>query len=186
MSLVSRLLENTVALAAVPLFAPARGRSNADGSAQAFVAATTRAGAAEIALSEVALTHSPTPTVREFAHRMVTEHTALDEELRSLAAVRRAAPPAGPFDDIAAEAARLADLTPETFDAAYLDHMVADHEQTIALFARQAAAPGAPELAALAERSLPTLRDHLSQARTLRDTLRDHPAAKGGRRRRKH
>ncbi|MGE5505067.1 MAG: DUF4142 domain-containing protein [Actinomycetota bacterium] len=185
MSLAQRLIETTVAIAAAPLFAPERGRRDAADAAHAFTAAAARSGAAEIALSEVALGRSTTPAVTEFARRMVAEHTALDEELRSLAAIRGMAPPAGPFDDVAADAELLRDLPAEAFDAAYLARMVDDHEAAVALFARQAADFQAPELAALAARSLPMLRDHLAQARSLRDTPPQGKAGKA-RRARKH
>jgi putative membrane protein len=52
--------------------------------------------------------------------------------------------------------------------------MVADHQEAVALFTAEAADKTDPDLAAFAQKTLPTLQQHMSMANSLASA---HPAA---------
>ena len=70
---------------------------------------------------------------------------------------------------------KLERLDGAAFDRAYVDDQIRDHEKTIALFEREAKSGKDAELKAFAEKTLPTLKEHLSMVRDLKTKL-----AKGG------
>jgi putative membrane protein len=69
------------------------------------------------------------------------------------------------------EADRLAKLQGASFDRAYIQHMLKDHEEDVQLFSTQAKQGKDPELKAFAADTLPTLEEHL---RLVRDLAEKH------------
>ncbi len=53
------------------------------------------------------------------------------------------------------------------FDQAYIADQIKDHEKAIALFEKEARSGKDAELKAFAEKTLPTLKDHLTAVRSL-------------------
>jgi len=64
-----------------------------------------------------------------------------------------------------AEKDRLAKLSGESFDKAYMHLMVADHTHDVAAFKRESTAAKDPDLKAWAGKTLPTLEDHMKMAK---------------------
>ncbi|MGE5546315.1 MAG: DUF4142 domain-containing protein [Solirubrobacterales bacterium] len=178
MALLDRLFESAVAVAAAPLFTPdfvcgrrpgltpltAASVAPADA---AFAVAAAEKGLAEVALSELALRRARSEPVREFARRMVAEHSDMNAELLRLGVSKRIALPMTPTAADRAERDHLDTLHEGTFEGAYLDRMIADHEEAVKLFADQADGGTDVELTAFAARNLPALRDHLAACRQL-------------------
>jgi putative membrane protein len=59
---------------------------------------------------------------------------------------------------------RLSTMSGNAFDTAYMQHMVQDHEKTVADFQKQAQSGSDPALKAFAQKQLPTLQQHLQMA----------------------
>jgi putative membrane protein len=124
-----------------------------------FVMKASEGGKKEVALAKVALTKVSNDDVKAFAQRMVTDHSAADNELAALAktkkiAVRASAPPAS-----------LPAAKGAAADKKYMEMMVKDHEEDVALFEAESQNAKDADLKAWVDKTLPTLRDHLKQAR---------------------
>lgn len=125
-------------------------------------------GTAEIELAQFAYQRASSFAVRDFARRMVNDHTVLAERLRTLAARKGVSPLATPPAMIPSD---LANRSGDSFDEAYMEHMVRDHDQALDLFAREAANGGDIEVRAMAEATLPTLETHRSMAEQVADEV---------------
>lgn len=179
MSLLDRVVQSMVAVAAAPLFAPdfrlPRLRAGVTPFTSASVAAADAAfavqaaelGLAEVALSQLAITRAVRDDVRAFARRMVDEHSPANADLTGLCAGKRVVVPLTPARADREERRRLESLPADAFDAAYAARMVADHERAVALFRLQRDDGVDADLVDFARRLTPMLEDHLQAARLL-------------------
>ncbi len=124
-------------------------------------------GLAEVELGRLATQRASDPAVRDFGQRMVTDHGNGNAELMALARQKGIALPAEPPAHHRAMRDRLSGLAGPEFDRAYMRAMVDDHVKDVAAFEREAAQGRDPDLKAWAAKTLPTLRDHLTQARSI-------------------
>jgi len=95
---------------------------------------------------------------------MVQDHSKANDELKQVAGAKGVGLPAGPDAKAQAEMKKMQGLSGPAFDKHYMDHMVADHKQDIAAFEKEAKSGKDPEVKAFAEKSLPTLKEHLQLA----------------------
>jgi putative membrane protein len=94
----------------------------------------------------------------------VTDHGKGNEELKQWAQQKKVTLPTAIDAKHKATRDRLAKLSGDAFDKAYMRDMVMDHRQDVAAFKREAAAGKDPDLKAWAAKILPTLQDHLKMA----------------------
>ncbi len=114
---------------ALAVAGPARAADKPD----AFVAAAAQANMSEIELSKLALQRSQDPRVRDFAQRMIDNHTKAGNMLAVVAKQEHIPLPDALDVGHASKIASLAALTTD-FDRAYVDTMVAEHAAAVALF----------------------------------------------------
>lgn len=135
---------------------------------QKFVEKVLESGRAEVELSQLALQKSSTPNVKDFAQRMVDDHSKASLDLKTIAQAKNLTIPLEMDSDHAKALKKLQNLDGANFDASYIDLMVEDHEKNVSLFA---AASGDKkldaQLQAFAQKTLPTLREHLAHAKAL-------------------
>jgi len=67
---------------------------------------------------------------------------------------------------------KLMGLSGDAFDREYMDMMVKDHEKDVKEFERASTKAKDPDVRAFAAKTLPTLRDHLQQARDIQGRLK--------------
>ena len=133
-----------------------------------FVTKATQAGMTEIAVARIALGKSKADDVQTFAKQMIKDHSAAQTELAAIAQRQNLAVPAQLDADNQAVVAKFKRQPASAFDAAYAKQMVADHEEAVALFKSEAAGVKADaELAAFAQKTLPTLESHKTMADAL-------------------
>ena len=137
-----------------------------------FVDNATAGGIAEVEASKLALEKSASADIKSFANMMITDHTKANEELAALAKKHDIeVPDSTTLVKQAKE--KILDLRDESFDAAYANNQVKAHEETIALFKKEADTvtddkkPGATELKGFAQKMLPALQKHLEAAKEL-------------------
>lgn len=152
--------------AASPAAAAARPNIAADD--RGFVMQAAAGGLAEVKLGEMAQRKGASEAVKRFGAQMVADHSKANDELKQVAAAKGLQPPAALDQKHAAVAARLDKLSGAEFDREYIRAMLDDHRQTVALFERQAAQGRDAELKAFAQKTLPTLRQHLTHAENLK------------------
>ena len=146
------------------------GTTAAATSAQ-FLASAYQDGLAEIQLGQLALQRATNTDVRTFAQRMIDQHTALNNEITSLAQSKNITLPTTPTADQQAEAARLGGLSGEEFDLAYIQINVTAHRKDVTEAKTQARSGDDPTVRILADNALPILETHLAVAEEINSLL---------------
>ena len=137
-----------------------------------FLIQATQGGHAEVKFSELADKRSQNEKVREVAKRMTEDHTAANKRLTELAKNQKVAVVAGFERDKRDIYNNLSKLNGADFDREYMKQMVEDHEAAVKLFEHETKIGTDPDVKKFAEETLPTLRDHLKQAKMVRDGLK--------------
>ena len=98
---------------------------------------------------------------------MVSDHSAANEQLKSLAASKDIKLPSSPSMSQKATKAKLEVMSGATFDKSYVKGMIKDHEEDIKEFQKEAASGRDPEAKAFAKATLPTLQAHLNKIQSI-------------------
>jgi putative membrane protein len=153
---------------------PGYSRSAAGGSSappmpvdEGFLRDIAHQNLAEIASGKLAAEKSHSTAVREFARWMVEEHTALETESARLAQAKGVKLPAEPDIEHQSALKRLELMSGESFDRAYLEQMVEDHNEALALLQEAASQAGDAPLRDFAEKASLHVEQHLAEARRL-------------------
>jgi putative membrane protein len=128
-----------------------------------FLTHAAQDGEAEVELAQLAQKKAADPQVKAFAQRMETDHSKAGSELRALIAQKGVTIPGGLSPQALALKNRLDKLQGAAFDQAYMRPMVDDHTKAVREF-EMAAKSADPDIKAFAEKTLPTLREHLKMA----------------------
>lgn len=143
-----------------------------------FLEQAAENGHAEVSAGRLALTKARDPKVRDFAQRMVDQHTQVGEELRTLAAAKRHEIPTEPTTAQKGKEMIIAGLGDATFDRRYLNQMgVEAYRANIPLYEKTALESRDPEVKAFASKHLPAMRQQLQAAQDLKVTV-DRSAAR--------
>lgn len=142
-----------------------------------IAAIVVAANQVDVEAGELARDRASNPEVRQFAERMITDHTAVNQQATELVTRLGVTPEESPTSrqlkeggDQARE--RLGALSGAAFDSAYIDHEVAYHQQVVDAI-DQTLIPGAQnaELRTLLEQTRPAVAAHLEHARRLQASL---------------
>lgn len=149
------------------------GPSLAQGLAEvdrAFLEQAAQNGHAEVSAGRLALTKARDPKVRDYAQRMVDEHTRAGEELRTLAAAKQHEVPTEPSAAQKGREMIIATLIDDnSFDRRYLAQMGVEAPQAaIPLYEKTVRESRDPEVKAFASRQLPALHQQLQRAQALK------------------
>jgi len=128
-----------------------------------FLTHAAQGGEAEVELGRLAQQKAADAQVKAFGQRMETDHSKATSELRALIAQKGLTVPGGLPPDALALKNRLDKLQGATFDQAYMRAMVDDHVKDVRAFEMTAKSTD-PDIKAFAEKTLPTLREHLKMA----------------------
>jgi putative membrane protein len=157
-----------LALAAAPAFAKGKKQAAKNGKAasdHAFVTEAAKGGMAEVELGKLAADKASSDQVKQFGQRMVTDHGKANDELKSLAQQKNITLPTEINAKDKATHDRLSKLSGAAFDRAYMQHMLADHRTDVNEFKKESTSGKDPDVKAWAGKTLPTLEEHLKQAR---------------------
>jgi putative membrane protein len=103
--------------------------------------------------------------VKDFAAMMVRDHTAANNQLKTLAASRNISLPSSASVEQIAEQGKLDVLTGDTYDKSYIQGQIKAHRQAIALFKKEIASGQDADAKSFAQHTLPTIQEHLKAAR---------------------
>lgn len=145
--------------------------AEAASGAQAFIRQAAMGGLAEVALGKLAQEKASDPAVKTFGGRMVTDHGKANQELEALAKKENVTLPTQLDAKHEALRDRLAKLSGDAFDEAYMSEMVEDHEKDVAEFRAAATASTDADVKAFAAKTLPVLEGHLKMAKDVRPSL---------------
>jgi len=141
------------------------------GDDKSFFNNAAEAGLAEVEGGKLAQQKASTSEVKDFAARMVTDHGKVNEELKALAESKGATVSTEPSLMQKGELKALS-LLDDKFDENYVDRMgVAAHESTIELFQDTIKNSEDADIKAFAEKTLPSLQEHLKMAQDLNPTV---------------
>jgi putative membrane protein len=148
-------------------------QSNA--SVQEFVERAGTSGLAEVEMGELGAKKAKNGQVEAFAKRMVADHTKANQELLTAIKGKGVQVPSSRTDTHKAMVEKFQQQDAgKNFDREYMEQMVEHHKADVELF--ETAADDEKfdlDLRSYAKRTLPTLRDHLKQAQTIRNKLAD-------------
>jgi putative membrane protein len=137
--------------------APATKLSKSDRS---FATKAARAGLAEVAEAQIALQNSSNPDVKNFAQRMVDDHTKAGDRLSSIASAEGLKLPTNPSRADQKQAAALQKLSGSALDKRYISDQVTAHKEAVSLFTAESKSGQDAGLKDFAAQTLPTLQDH--------------------------
>ena len=161
------LILTMLAAAAAAVASPAAAQSTGKTWDDTFMKDAAADGIAEIELAQLAVEKATRPEVKSYAQMLVDDHTKANEELKSLATQKNVTLPSEPKAAHKATKDRLSKLSGSSFDHAYMNAMVTDHQKAVALFSRESNSGSDPDAKAWAAKTLPTLQDHEKKAKSL-------------------
>lgn len=125
-------------------------------------------GMHEVEMSRLALQHASSDAVKQFAQRMIDDHTRANTELMQLAAAKGVTLPTAPDAKLRAELARMGARTGADFDRSYIKEAgVKEHEKAAKLMQRASTGAKDADLRAFAAKTLPVVQEHLTMARSM-------------------
>jgi len=170
-----RKLLSTATIVATVLFLPAlafaQDATKPPAADTDFVNQATAAGMAEVELGKLGAEKATDPSVKQFAQRMVDDHSKANEQLIKILADKKVEVPKELPADAASTKDKLGGLSGADFDREFMTHMVADHENAVALFDKESKEGEDAQLKQFAEQTLPTSQDHLKQAQEIQSSL---------------
>jgi putative membrane protein len=132
-----------------------------------FVKEAAMGGMAEMDLGMLASEKASSDDVKAFGKKMVADHGAANQELKSLASSKNITLSTTLDTKHQATHDRLAKLSGSAFDRAYVSDMLKDHEQDVSEFRHESTSAHDPEIKAWAAKTLPTLEEHLKHVQDL-------------------
>ena len=138
---------------------------------QVFLKKAIEGNNGEIDAAKLALKTSKNDQVKQYAQKMVDDHTTMLGELHQVEQGQTLK-----YKDTSSAAARtlhakLVALKGAAFDRAYVNGMVKDHEADVKEFSEEAETGKDAAIKAAAEKSLPTIKEHLGMVQGLLKTI---------------
>jgi putative membrane protein len=138
-----------------------------------FAVKASQGGQAEVTFGQLAAQKAEDPAVKQFAQRVVDDHTKANQQLNLILVQKGASVP----DEKATsseqkEMNRLQKLSGAEFDKAYLNHMLRDNKKDVKKFLNESDDAKDPDIRTFATTTLPVLQDHLKMAEDLSATVK--------------
>jgi putative membrane protein len=142
-----------------------------------FAMMAAMGGMAEVEMARVALAKASSDAVKQYAQKMIDDHTTANAELMQIASTKGITLPTAPDAKHRAMMAKMERLSGAEFDRQYI--MMAghkDHQKMEKLFRDESMRGRDADLKAFAARTLPVVQQHLQMARDLHASM---PGMKG-------
>lgn len=152
----SMMSSDTSAMAAAPVI-----------SDEEFMKKVAEGGHNEMGLSRVALDKGATGETKSYANMMVQDHTKAGNELKPIAAQKKVTLPTDMDAEHKALRDQMNNLSGEQLQQQYAQQMITDHEKTVAVFQSEIQNGKDAAVKAFAQKTLPTIQEHLDMARRL-------------------
>jgi len=136
-----------------------------------FAKKAAQGGLAEVKMGQLAQEKGTSDFVKKFGQRMVEDHTRAGDELKKASSRESITLPQDVSAKDRASYEALSKLSGAAFDRAYARDMVRDHQEDIADFNKEATGGQKTAIRDFASQTLPTLQDHLKQAKEMRQNV---------------
>jgi putative membrane protein len=146
-----------------------------------FAMTAAMGGMAEVEMARLALTKASSDAVKQYAQKMIDDHTPANAELMQIASSKGLTLPTAPDAKHRAMMAKMEKLSGAAFDREYV--MMAghkDHEKMEKLFRDESMRGRDADLKAFAAKTLPVVQQHLQMARDLHTQMGDMKGMKHG------
>jgi putative membrane protein len=132
-----------------------------------FVAKAMQGSMAEVQLGQMTLQKSNNPQVKEFAQRMIDDHTKLNEQMKPVAQQLGLTPPDQVSKGDRKTMAKLQALSGSAYDQAYIKDMVKDHKQDLNEFQMEASSGQDQTVKDAASQGSKVIAQHLQMAQQM-------------------
>lgn len=147
---------------------------------QKFMMMAAKGGMSEIEMARMALQKSNNDSVKQFAQKMIDDHTMAGTELMQLASMKGVTLPMAGDAKMMAMMAKMQRLSTMEFDMMYIKMAgVKDHQDMEKLFMKESMSGKDMETKAWAAKTLPTVRMHLQMAREWMMTMKSSKGMSG-------
>jgi len=151
-----------------PAKAPSdRGDQVVTGGDLAFMNDAAPGGMAEVEMGRLAVKQAASSEVKQFAERMIADHSKAGEELKQLASQKKVMLPKEINPKHKETMDKLSKLKGAEFDREYVKAMVEDHVKDVTAFESVAKGAVDQDVKAFATKTLPTLKEHLQMIREI-------------------
>ncbi len=141
---------------------PGNAPTGQDFSERAFVSKALEGGETEVQLGQLAQQKSQSSDVKQFAQKMVSDHTQMaDKWFKPVAQQLGVSEPKGPSKKDKKEIEKLQGLSGDDFDREYITMMVKDHRQDLKDFKDEAQVAQDPNVKQVAEQGSNIISQHL-------------------------
>ncbi|HTU18006.1 MAG TPA: DUF4142 domain-containing protein [Gemmataceae bacterium] len=138
-----------------------------DSGDKEFARKASASGLAEVNLSQLAVRFAQDPNVKQFAQRMVADHTRANQELTQIAN-QRSITLAKTMDEKHQKLYdKLKGMSGKEFDQTYMDALVKDHEAAVKLFEEESKDGKDKAMKTWAGKLTPIFKKHLEKSRDL-------------------
>ena len=137
-----------------------------------FAVEAASGGMMEVQLGELAQQKAANQKVKDFGAMMVRDHSKANDDLKTIAGSKNITLPPAPGEDHMEHIKKLSEKSGKEFDKDYIKMMVDDHEKDIDHFEKCSKDAKDAELKAFAAKTLPTLREHLAEAKKIWDVVK--------------
>ena len=131
-----------------------------------FVTQAAQGGMSEVADAKLAQTHGSSSAVKSFAAKMIADHTKANAQLAAIAKKDGYTLPTSVGPENAQMKTAMAGLHGKAFDTSYLQGQVQGHETMEQVMEKEIASGKNADLVAFAKATLPTVKEHLSLAKS--------------------
>jgi len=149
-----------------------KGDQIVTGGDLAFMNDAAPGGMAEVQLGSLAVERAVSAQVKQFAQRMIEDHSKAGDKLKKLAQQKKVTLPPDILPQAKQTKENLAKLKGAEFDGAYVKAMVEVHEKDVAAFEAVAQNATDADVKAFAAETVPTLKHHLQMIRDLAKSMK--------------
>ena len=141
-----------------------------------FAQKAAMGGKHEVDGAKFAVNKAQNADLKALANRLIKDHTAASNELSTIMKTKKIAMGGEMHDSKMGEKKDQSNESWRSnsgaaFDRAYVDHLIMEHEKSIALYETEASSGSDAELKAFAAKTLPTIKEHLKAAQDIKAKL---------------
>ena len=162
-SAVARLGIALVAVGLLLAIPCAKAETNLSAADKDFIHAAALGGMTEVKLGELAAQKGMRDDVRAFGQMMVKDHTAINGNLKRLAAQKGVTLPDSLDTKHQGMVDKMTVLTGSEFDGAYIAGMMEDHKEDAKEFKAESAETKDADIKSFVDKSIPVVDEHLKR-----------------------
>ena len=150
------------------LVSPAAAATPVSMADKDFILAAAQGGMTEVKLGELAAQNGTRADVKEFGQMMVKDHSAINDDLKALAAKEGVTLPDSLDAKHQGMVDKLAALTGSAFDDAYVAAMIKGHKKDAKAFKAESSATQDADIKSFLDKSIPVVESHLQHVTAMK------------------